>query len=155
MQETWEMWVRFLGWEEPLKEEMATHPSILAWRIPRTEEPHGVHRVAKSQTWLKWLSTHAYNLYSERWSLKLPSLECFCLQNFVSESNESLKQVVFIPLQSTENWYFTEFIEAFVSTVLSYFVPMLLINLCLINVYMADFGLRFTFIMHCWQICRY
>ena len=27
-------WVRFLGWEDPLEEEMATHSSILAWRIP-------------------------------------------------------------------------------------------------------------------------
>ena len=36
MQETW---VRSLGWEEPLEEGMATHSSILAWRIPWTEEP--------------------------------------------------------------------------------------------------------------------
>ena len=28
-----------LGWEDPLEEEMATHPGILAWRIPWTEEP--------------------------------------------------------------------------------------------------------------------
>ena len=34
-----ETWVRFLGWEDPLGEEMATHSSILAWRIPWTEEP--------------------------------------------------------------------------------------------------------------------
>ena len=31
--------VRSLGWEDPLKEEMATHSSILAWTIPWTEEP--------------------------------------------------------------------------------------------------------------------
>ena len=36
MQETW---VRSLGWEDPLEMEMATHSSILAWRIPWTEEP--------------------------------------------------------------------------------------------------------------------
>ena len=35
----WETWVRSLGQEDPLEEEMATHSSILAWRIPRTEEP--------------------------------------------------------------------------------------------------------------------
>ena len=34
-----EMWVRFLGREDPLEEEMATHSSILAWEIPWTEEP--------------------------------------------------------------------------------------------------------------------
>ena len=36
MQETW---VRFLGQEDPLEKEMATHSSILAWRIPWTEHP--------------------------------------------------------------------------------------------------------------------
>jgi len=36
------MWVRFLGREDPLEEGMATHSSILAWRIPWTEEPDGL-----------------------------------------------------------------------------------------------------------------
>ena len=35
-------WVQFLGQEDPLEEEMATHSSILAWKIPRTEEPGGL-----------------------------------------------------------------------------------------------------------------
>ena len=35
----WETWVQSLGWEDPLKKEMATHSSILAWRSPWTEEP--------------------------------------------------------------------------------------------------------------------
>ena len=39
MQETEEMRVRSLGQEDPLEEGMATHSSILAWRIPLTEEP--------------------------------------------------------------------------------------------------------------------
>ena len=39
MQETW---VRSLGWENPLEKGMATHPSILAWRIPWTEELGGL-----------------------------------------------------------------------------------------------------------------
>ena len=34
-----ETWVRSLGWEDPLEKEMSTHSSILAWRIPWTEEP--------------------------------------------------------------------------------------------------------------------
>ena len=34
----WETWVRSLGWEDPLEKGMATHCSILAWRIPWTEE---------------------------------------------------------------------------------------------------------------------
>ena len=39
MQETQ---VQYLGWEDPLEEGMATHSSIPAWRIPRTEEPGGL-----------------------------------------------------------------------------------------------------------------
>ena len=35
----WEIWVQSLGWEDPLKKEMATHSSILVWRILWTEEP--------------------------------------------------------------------------------------------------------------------
>ena len=37
-----EMWVQSLGREDPLEEGMATHSSILAWRIPWTEEPGGL-----------------------------------------------------------------------------------------------------------------
>ena len=37
-----ETWVRFLGREDPLEKEMATHSSILAWRIPWMEEPGGL-----------------------------------------------------------------------------------------------------------------
>ena len=44
------MVIQSLGWEDPLEEDMATHFSILAWRIPWTEEPDGLqstgsHRV--------------------------------------------------------------------------------------------------------------
>ena len=38
----WETWVRSLGQEDPLKKGMATHSSILAWRIPWTEGPSGL-----------------------------------------------------------------------------------------------------------------
>ena len=48
----WETWVRSLGWEDPLEEGMATHSSILAWRIPmdRGAWRATVHGVTKSQT---------------------------------------------------------------------------------------------------------
>ena len=46
MQETWDL---FLGWKDPLEKGMAPHSSILAWRIPWTEQPVGYslrdHRV--------------------------------------------------------------------------------------------------------------
>ena len=52
-------WVQSLGREDPLQEEMATLSSILAWRIPWTEEPGGLQSIGskKSQTRLKQLST--------------------------------------------------------------------------------------------------
>ena len=48
----WETWVRSLGWEDPLEMEMATHSSILAWRIPRTVLSIG------SQTWTQLRDFH-------------------------------------------------------------------------------------------------
>ena len=50
-----ETWVQFLGWKDPLEEGMATHSSILAWRIPMDREAWWatVHRVVQSQTRLK------------------------------------------------------------------------------------------------------
>ena len=46
-----ETWVPSLGWEDPLEESMANHSSILAWRIPWTEELAGLQSgVVKSQT---------------------------------------------------------------------------------------------------------
>ena len=41
MQETQEVQVSSLGWEDPLEEEMANHSRILAWKIPWTEKPGG------------------------------------------------------------------------------------------------------------------
>ena len=37
----WETWVWSLGWEDPLEKRKATHPSVLAWRIPWTDSPGG------------------------------------------------------------------------------------------------------------------
>ena len=47
MQETW---VQSLGQEDPLEEEMVTQSSILAWRIPWTEEPGGLQSIGQSWT---------------------------------------------------------------------------------------------------------
>ena len=53
-QETEEPWVQSLGWEDPLEEGMATDSRILAWEIPRTEEPGGLQSIgSQSETRLK------------------------------------------------------------------------------------------------------
>ena len=43
MQETW---VRFLGWEDPLEKEMATHSSTLAWKIPWMEKKNSAMKIS-------------------------------------------------------------------------------------------------------------
>ena len=55
----YEMWFQSLGWEDPLEKGMATHSSILAWKIPWTEESGGLWSmgVAKIQTQVKSVST--------------------------------------------------------------------------------------------------
>ena len=45
----WETWVRSLGREDPLEKEMATHSSILAWRMPWTEEPGGLQSMGSQR----------------------------------------------------------------------------------------------------------
>ena len=53
IQEAQEMWVQSLHQETPPEEEMATHLSMLVWRIPWTEEPGGLQSIgSQSQTWL-------------------------------------------------------------------------------------------------------
>ena len=54
MQETQETWVQSLGLEDPLQEEMATHSSTLAWRIPWTEEPGGLQFMGLQRVWHAW-----------------------------------------------------------------------------------------------------
>ena len=50
MQETQEMWVQSLGWEDPLEEGITTHSSILAWRISWKEEPDGLQFLGSKES---------------------------------------------------------------------------------------------------------
>ena len=54
MQETQKMWVWSLGGEDPLEDEMATHSSILAWKIPQTEEPGGLQSMGSQRAGYNW-----------------------------------------------------------------------------------------------------
>ena len=45
----WETWVHSLSREDPLEEGMATHSSVLAWRIPWTEEPGGLQSMGSQR----------------------------------------------------------------------------------------------------------
>ena len=78
MQETQEMQVWILGREDPLEEEMATHSSLLAYKIPRTEEPGGLQSMGlQCPTWLSDLSA---------WYIKKQSrIRCVCVCVCASE----------------------------------------------------------------------
>ena len=58
------MWVRSLGWEDLMEEGMATHSSILAWRIPWTEEPDGLQSIGLQRVGHD-RNDLAYNEYSK------------------------------------------------------------------------------------------
>ena len=61
MQEMQETQVRALGWEDPLEEEMASFSSILAWKIPQTEEPGGLQSIGhKELDTTEWLNGHTH-----------------------------------------------------------------------------------------------
>ena len=59
MQETW---VWSLAWENPLEKEMATHSSILSWRIPRMEEPGGLQSTGSQRVWHDWATSLSLSL---------------------------------------------------------------------------------------------
>ena len=59
MQETQEMQVLSLGWEDPLEKEMETHSSIFVWRIPCTEEPGGLQSIRLQRVSCDWACMHA------------------------------------------------------------------------------------------------
>ena len=60
-----EIWVQSLGWKDTLEKGMATHSSILTWRIPWTEEPDGLYSMGSQRVRRDWVTnTHAkQNIY--------------------------------------------------------------------------------------------
>ena len=66
--------VKYLGWEDPLEKELATHSSILAWRIPWTKEPGrlqsmGSQRVGHGRVTVHEHSVYIYILFKNSFSL--------------------------------------------------------------------------------------
>ena len=60
MQKTW---VHSLGWEDPLEKGMATHSSILAWKIPWTKEPGGLQSMGLQRVWFDWATFTFSTMY--------------------------------------------------------------------------------------------
>ena len=80
-----EMQVSSLGWEDPLGKEMATHPSILAWRTPWTEEPGGLQSMGSQRV--------GHDLVTQ---LQQQFITITCLLEIVSTSSTGTFFTVFI-----------------------------------------------------------
>ena len=61
-----ETWVWSLGWEDPLEKEMAAHSSILAWKIPWTEEPGRLQSMGSQRVGHDWAMSLSLSLLSKR-----------------------------------------------------------------------------------------
>ena len=71
MQETQEMQVRYLGREDPLEVEMATHSSILARQIPRTEKPGGLQSMESQTVGYDFATEHNNNEREKVFAIKI------------------------------------------------------------------------------------
>ena len=70
MQETQETWVGSLGQEDPLEEEIATHSSILAWKIPWTKEPGRLQSIGSQRVGYDEQLNTSTSLHRPRETLK-------------------------------------------------------------------------------------
>ena len=75
----WETWVWSLGWEDPLEKEMATHTSILAWRIPWTEELGGLQSTGRKESDTTERLHFLFSMYIGEGNGN--PLQCSCLEN--------------------------------------------------------------------------
>ena len=92
----WETRVQSLGWEDPLEKEMATHSSILAWRIPWTEELDGLlslglqrvgHYWGNSHTLILWVNSDTKWYWLEKYSQPKSWELCFITWEFLGLQN--------------------------------------------------------------------
>ena len=70
MQETKETWILSLGQEEPLENELATHPSFLAWEIPWTEKPGGLQSMGSQKSQTQLSNKHKNKVWSMNIDIK-------------------------------------------------------------------------------------
>ena len=79
----WETWVWSLDWEDPLEKEMATHSSILAWRIPWKEEPGGLQSTGSQRVRHDWVTSLSLSFHFSQ--LPKPCC-CCCITSVMSDS---------------------------------------------------------------------
>ena len=87
--------VQFLGWEDPLEKEMATHSSTLAWRIPWMEEPGGLQSTGSQRGGHEWVTSLSLSFFHS-WTIRMEF--CFLLglslvQNIHCSLNSSIQSL--------------------------------------------------------------
>ena len=87
-----ETWVRSLSGEDPLERGMATHSRILAWRIPRTEEPGGLQSMELQKSLTRFSVDFHFHLCEKRWIWGRPLETPSFLTGFHSISQLFCKQ---------------------------------------------------------------
>ena len=96
--------VWFLGWEDPLKKEMAIHSSTLAWKIPWMEEPDRLQSMGSQRVGHDWVISLSLSLCNKQfmvWACQLPV--CFCWVYRASPSSAT-KNIVNLILVLTIWW---------------------------------------------------
>ena len=79
-----ETWVQYLGWEEPLEKEIATHSSTLAWKITWMEEPGRLQTMGSQRVGHYWVTLHSF-------FLSIPGYSCLTAH---LKLNKILSQVI-------------------------------------------------------------
>ena len=138
MQGMQEMQIRSLGREDPLELEVVTHSSILAWKIPWTEEPGGLQSMELKRVRHHWVNEHAWDararskLVGRGWDIKSSFVLRLCLKCFLDvlvsltilPSHHSLLPIPenSSPALSPYLHFFSLFILNWMIIVLQYFV---------------------------------
>ena len=91
--------VRSRGWEDLLEKGMATHSSILSWRIPWTEEPGGAQSIGMQRVGLDWTPPLPTLLIISCNSPRIAILKPFCLQDLPS----SFRMALCLPIKMCKN----------------------------------------------------
>ena len=95
----WETWVWSLGWKDPLEKEMATHSSILAWRIPWMEELGGLQSMGSQRVGHNWATSVSLSL-----SLLLTAICKAYSDSHFAFLHLLFLGMVFIPVFCTTSW---------------------------------------------------
>ena len=95
MQEMQKMWVQSLGWEDPLEEEMGTHSSILAWKIPWTGEPGGLQSIALQRVRHNWAHSTPNIINSEHWRMCFDSGKNYIIEYSKFKYSRKLTKILY------------------------------------------------------------